>query len=290
MKYKLRILGVTILFLVFSGIYWYSFSIAKSSTNKVLKEKENQLKVEFYKQIDECFLQNDRLMYSTEYGNTKFTPMDMAAVNIIDNRLPSDMLYYINIDDYFPYGRFNQLVSTMFKCLKPGSFKDLDNLYAVKSVPWEIFMLRRIEESKFEYLLFRPVAVGYLKCDSYLKPYRPSLENCCEMALEYITKVDKDYTSCYDQSNIKTIKKVFGIYNRYYYLQDNNSEIFKGDFIDYASYTIPKSIDSNPLARHYVSYIYNNYYRVYYDIVPIANFSVDFNYYNYCIFRTNQYH
>ena len=64
----------------------------------------------------------------------EITAMMLDMLHLEPQPVDIPIQYYINIDDYFPYGRFNQLVSTMFKCLKPGSFKDLDNLYAVKLI------------------------------------------------------------------------------------------------------------------------------------------------------------
>ena len=50
------------------------------------KRKKNTLQKEFYDKLNEYWAGESRLMYSEEYGSTSYVPMDMDAVQFIDNR------------------------------------------------------------------------------------------------------------------------------------------------------------------------------------------------------------
>lgn len=100
-----------------------------------VEDKKSALQKEFYDKLNEYWGGESRLMYSEEYGNSSYIPMDMDAVRFIDNRNEKDMFFYSSVERLFPYDRFPLLTSTMFKCLKPGCFRELYELNAVKNTP-----------------------------------------------------------------------------------------------------------------------------------------------------------
>lgn len=222
-------------------------------------------------------------MVAEEYGNASYTPMDIDAVNLIDNRDPDNLYYWSTVEECFPYGRYQRLVSTMFKCLKPGNFKGIDEIYAINKQPWQIVMVNRPEKDKIYYIVFKPVAIAYLKGDFYLREFRPSLDECSGSALEYITKEDKDFKSCFDPNCGPVIKDVLSLYNRYYYLQNQQSDNkYTETYFNFESFQA-KDNPERTVYGHRISWIYDNYYRLYYDIYPLATFTVGFNKYNYDI-------
>lgn len=279
-----KILFVILAIIAMTYCYIYSKKVVyKLSIDFVEKEK---LKCEddFYTKLEQAFMNGSRLMYSIENGNSSYTIMDMEAVQRIDDRKLGDIDYYSLTELLFPYGRYQYLVSTMFKCLKPGNFKGLEKLYAVKETPWEIYMLNRTEKDKLFLVKFQPVAVGYLHVNQYMKAWRPSLNESCEDAFKYIINEDKNYKGCYAPENMHLVQKILSLYNKYYYLEEDegiDDRFIVNSFFSYDKYEGVNSLENNPLAGHQISLIYNNYYRVYYDIYPLHTYEVDFNYYNY---------
>lgn len=150
-------------------------------------------------------------------------------------------------------------------------------------------MLNRTEKDKLFLVKFQPVAVGYLHTNQYMKTWRPSLNESCEDAFKYIINEDKNYKGCYAPGNKHLVQKILSLYNKYYYLEEDEgvddrftvNSFFNYAFFSYDKYEGVNSLENNPLAGHQISWIYNNYYRVYYDIYPLHTYEVDFNYYNY---------
>ncbi|WP_239416443.1 hypothetical protein [Bacteroides sp. An322] len=145
-KIVICILGL-ILFPI--AYHFLHLHILQMSENYV-ERKKNTLQKEFYDKLNEYWAGESRLMYSEEYGSTFYVPMDMDAVQFIDNRDEKDATFYSSVERLFPYDRFPLLTSTMFKCLRPGCFKDLYELNAVKNVPWVAFLLKYQEKDKFQ--------------------------------------------------------------------------------------------------------------------------------------------
>lgn len=278
-KILICILGLILLSIAYYFLHLY---IVQMSEIYVDNQKET-LQKEFYDKLNEYWEGESRLMYSEEYGNTSYIPMDMDAVKFIDNRNTEDMFFYSSVERLFPYDRFPLLLSTMFKCLKPGCFGQLYELNAVKDIPWQAFLLKYKKKDEFQMFIFSPVAVGYLQSMAYMKNWRPSLDESCNDALEYLTKEDKDYRSCYNQNHKKTIKNILSLYNRYYYLQPQGyyGDGYENDsYINFEQIRLLPNPENEPWG-HQISWIYNGFYRVYYDVYPICTYKISFNYYNY---------
>ncbi len=249
-----------------------------------VEDKKSTLRKEFYDKLNDYMGGESRLMFSDEFGNSSYKPIDMDAVRFIDNRDANDYEYYGSVERLFPYDRYPFLTSTMFKCLKPGCFGQLYELNAVIDIPWQAYLLKRNDKDEFQLFKFTPVAVGYLQSSANMKEWRPSLDKSCDEALEYITKEDKDYRTCYNQNYKKTVQNILNLYNDYYYLQKNEQNTIIGEFdnsINFEQIKLPPNPESDPLSGHNVNWIYNGFYRVYYDIYTICNFEVSFNDYNY---------
>lgn len=280
---KNLIIIIVFLVIVLTGLFLYGISYIENYSIETVREKNTMLEADFYEKLDNSFKKNNRLMIAEEYGNASYTPMDIDAVNLIDKRDPDNHYYWSTVEECFPYGRYQHLVSTMFKCLKPGNFNGIDEIYAINKQPWQIVMVNRTEKDKICYVVFKPVAIAYLKGDFYLREFRPSLDECSESALEYITKEDKDFKSCFDPNCGPIIKDVLSLCNRYYYLQNQQSDDkYTGTSFNFESFQAEDSSEKN-VYGHRISWIYNNHYRLYYDVYPLATFTVGFNKYNYDI-------
>ena len=268
------IIGLTIL-------YWYSLSIIEKESISFVENRKEQLKKEFYDNLDDAFIDNSRMMYSEEYAQIEFTPIDMKAVRKIDGRLERIPSVSIIERLFPPYGRYHKEVSYLFMMYEPGSFKDLEEMYAVKKFPWETVLLKRIDKNTLKLFGFVPIAVGYKQIESYLRSWRPSLEKCCKSALEYLINEDKDYSDCYNPNNKRKVAEILKYYNRYYYLQPNNIKNNYNHNFSFDNYERPKIVEADWYYHHQFSYIYNGYYKVYYDIIPSVTYEVEFNSYNY---------
>ena len=275
------------LILLFPAYYFLHLHVLRMSKIYV-EDKKSTLQKEFYDKLNEYWGGESRLMYSEEYGRASYIPMDMDAVRFIDNRSAKDMSFYVSVERLFPYDRFPLLTSTMFKCLNPGCFGQLYELNAVKDIPWQAYLLKYKEKDKLQMFIFLPVAVGYLQSTAYMKDWRPSLDKSCDEALEYLVKEDKGCRGCYNQNNKKIIRKILTLYNQYYYLQqegpfgkyyDNYS--YNYNCINFEHISLSPDPEGKPICGHRINYIYNSFYRVYYDVYPICTYEVSFNYYNY---------
>ena len=292
-----RILFVILAIIAVTVCYNYSKKVVYKLSIDFVEKEKIKCENDFYTKLEQTSMNGSRLMYSVEYGNSSYTIMDMEAVRRIDDRKLGDMDYYSLIELLFPYGRYRYIVPTMFKCLRPGNFKGLEKLYAVKDTPWEIYMLNRVEKDKLVLFKFQPVFVGYLYVNSYMKTWRPSLDESCEDALKYIINEDKNYKGCHASENKYLVQNMLSLYNKYFYLEEdegidnrfNMEPIFHYAYFSYERYEGVNSLENNPFAGHQIGWIYDNYYRVYYDIYPLHTYEVDFNYYNYNHDRTDFY-
>lgn len=61
-------------------------------------------------------------MYSEEYGSTSYVPMDMDAVQFIDNRNEKDATFYSSVERLFPYDRFHSTNINNVQMFKAGVF------------------------------------------------------------------------------------------------------------------------------------------------------------------------
>lgn len=279
-KILICVLGLILL----STAYYFLHLYALRMSEIYVENKKSTLQKEFYDKLNEYWGGESRLMYSEEYGNSSYIPMDMDAVRFIDDRSAKDIGFYSSVERLFPYDRFPLLTSTMFKCLKPGCFEQLYELNAVKTAPWQALLLKYKEKDEFQVFIFLPVAVGYLQSAIYMKDWRPSLDKSCEEALEYLVKEDKDYKGCYNPNNKRTIKNILALYNQYYYLQQKGhfgNGYEDDDYINFEEIWLSPNPEGEPQCGHQISWIYNGFYRVYYDVYPYSTYEVSFNYYNY---------
>ena len=270
--------------ILLSTAYYFLHLYALRMSEIYVENKKSTLQKEFYDKLNEYWGGESRLMYSEEYGNSSYIPMDMDAVRFIDDRSAKDIGFYSSVERLFPYDRFPLLTSTMFKCLKPGCFEQLYELNAVKTAPWQALLLKYKEKDEFQVFIFLPVAVGYLQSAIYMKDWRPSLDKSCEEALEYLVKEDKDYKGCYNPNNKRTIKNILALYNQYYYLQQKGhfgNGYEDDDYINFEEIWLSPNPEGEPQCGHQISWIYNGFYRVYYDVYPYSTYEVSFNYYNY---------
>lgn len=275
---------IGILVLIFFPIAYYFLHLhVLQMSESYVEKKKNTLQKEFYDKLNEYWAGESRLMYSEEYGSTSYVPMDMDAVQFIDNRNEKDATFYSSVERLFPYDRFPLLTSTMFKCLRPGCFRELYELNAVKNMPWRAFLLKYQEKDKFQMFIFKPVAVGYLQSSYNLRDWRPSLDESCTSALEYLIKEDRNYKDCYNQNNKKTINKILSLYNRYYYLQtEGHYQNFEdNNYVNFENIKLSPNPEGEPLCGHRINWIYNGFYRVYYDTYPLLTYEVTFNHLNY---------
>ena len=262
--------------------YFLHLHVRKMSENYVEKKKKS-LHGEFYDKLNECWGGEPRLMFSEVYGGTSYIPMDMDAVRFIDNRDVKDMSFYATVENLFPYDRFPLLIPTMFKRLSPGSFKQIYELNAVKEVPWVAYLLKYIDKDKFQMFVFKPVAVGYLQSSIHLRDWKPSLDESCIDALEYLIKEDRDYKDCYNQNNKRIINQLLDLNNPYYYIQEETiyEKFQRGDYVNFSDIRPTTHPENDPFNGHHISWIYNGFYRVYYDIYPLCTYEVSFNHLNY---------
>ena len=264
-------------------LYCYVLTVIERESVLYVESRKKELKKEFYGALDDYFAENDRLMYSEEYSGVDFTPIDMKVVRMIDSRNIEEVNYAV-IDRLFPYGRYGNGVSYLFMNYQSGHYKNLEELYAIKHLPWQIFLLKRIDYERLTFFIFSPIAVGYQFIEPYMKSWRPSLEESCEEAYKYIIQEDKQYKNCFNPQNKRSVKEILGKYNRYYYLQPEKlSDInaFPGSIPPFETYENPRINNSAiPPFGYSINYIYNGYYRVYYGIMP-HTYKVEFNYYNY---------
>lgn len=121
---------IGILVLIFFPIAYYFLHLhVLQMSESYVEKKKNTLQKEFYDKLNEYWAGESRLMYSEEYGSTSYVPMDMDAVQFIDNRNEKDATFYSSVERLFPYDRFPLLTSTMFKCLRPGCFRELSKMF-----------------------------------------------------------------------------------------------------------------------------------------------------------------
>jgi hypothetical protein len=208
--------------------------------------------------------------------------MDMNVVQFIDNKNRKDIDFYDTVDKLFPNNRYPLLTSTMFKCFKPGNFSGLYELYAVNNLPWRAILLKYQEKDMFVLYMFKPIVVGYLQSSYNLKEWRPSLDESCFSALEYIIKEDRNYKDCCNQNNKKTINQILSLYNRYYYLKIG--DLYRNDedenFANFDNLKLTPNPEGEPIF-HELRWIYNDFYRVYYDAYPLVAYRVALNSLNY---------
>ena len=78
---------IGILVLIFFPIAYYFLHLhVLQMSESYVEKKKNTLQKEFYDKLNEYWAGESRLMYSEEYGSTSYVPMDMDAVQFIDNR------------------------------------------------------------------------------------------------------------------------------------------------------------------------------------------------------------
>lgn len=105
---------IGILVLIFFPIAYYFLHLhVLQMSESYVEKKKNTLQKEFYDKLNEYWAGESRLMYSEEYGSTSYVPMDMDAVQFIDNRNEKDATFYSSVERLFPYDRFPLLTSTI---------------------------------------------------------------------------------------------------------------------------------------------------------------------------------
>ena len=124
--------------------------------------------------------------------------------------------------------------------------------------------------------------VGYKKETISLREYRPSLDKCCTWAKEYIQEEDADNRMYYSPQNEEIVNKLFNLRNDYYYFQfeDYDKTFSSGgshiDSFDFANFNFSNH-ERITFPRGQLSWIYNNYYKVYYYELKSGNMKLSFN-------------
>lgn len=81
-KILICVLGLILL----STAYYFLHLYALRMSEIYVENKKSTLQKEFYDKLNEYWGGESRLMYSEEYGNSSYIPMDMDAVRFIDDR------------------------------------------------------------------------------------------------------------------------------------------------------------------------------------------------------------
>lgn len=207
--------------------------------------------------------------------------MDMDAVHMIDHRIDTNLPPYRLAWDLFPNGRYDNNVRMAFNSLRPGNFDDLYEMYYIQCKPW-IGTYIEPEGNIYNIKIFTyiPMFVGYKK-ETMSFDFRPSLDKCCIEAKKYIQEDDSDNRMYYSPHNEDRVNKLLNLRNDYYYFQyisiskSYPDHVHISDF-DFANFNFNNhNKDAFPFGN--VSWVYNNFYKVYYYTQKEGDINLSFN-------------
>ena len=264
---------------LYVGLYFFYLPDLARST---FEDKRDSLETSIKRQIKDAWNNKNALLYFKDYGGAKYLRMDMDAVRRIDNRVDSNVPAYGLSWTLFPNGRYATNVRTAFNSLRPGNFNDLYDLYYIQSIPWRgTYIAPDDDLYNIKIFTYTPLFVGYKKETMSLRDYRPSFDKSCKEAKEYIQEEDADNRMYYDAQNEDRVNKIFNLRNDYYYFQfrDNFRTVHPDSYIDnfdFAKFNFYNhQRDAFPFGN--VSWVYNNFYKVYYLTQRVGNMYLTFN-------------
>ncbi len=247
------------------------------------EQRRDSLHLKIKKQINDAWNNDDAILSFKEYGGAKYLRMDMDAVRLIESKKKDNKSPYSLAWDLLPLGRYDNGVRWTFDYLKAGNFNDIYELYYINSLPWSATFIGKEEDSyNIKVISCSPLFVGYKKETQSLREYRPSLDEVCKDAKEYLQKEDPDHRMYYSPGNEDRINKLFELRNDYYYFQFENylntvnPEIFIHEKFDFGGFNFHNH-DKNAFPSGQVSWIYNNFYKVYYRSTRIGTMHLTFN-------------
>lgn len=79
------------------------------------------------------------------------------------------------------------------------------------------------------------------------------------------------------------VSTILSLYNRYYYFQtEGHYQNFEdNNYVNFENIKLSPNPEGEPLCGHRINWIYNGFYRVYYDTYPLLTYEVTFNHLNY---------
>lgn len=254
--------------------------------NKALsafEQKKDSLHLRIKKQITDAWNNDDAILSFKEHGGAEYLRMDMDIIKKIDSRKAENKSPYSLAWDVLPLGRYGNSVRWTFDYLKPGCFNDIYELYYINNLPWSATFIGKDEDSyNIKVISLAPIFVGYKNETKSLREYRPSLDAVCKDAKEYLQKEDPDHRMYYSPQNEDRISKLFEIRNDYYYfefenyLNTVNPETFRHQNFNFADFNFYNH-DKKAFPSGRVSWIYNNFYKVYYYSTRIGTMHLTFN-------------
>ena len=114
----------------------------------------------------------------------------------------------------------------------PNLYNELESLHLIFfGGTWEINRLSRYKRSSSIFIVesVEPIALGYKKCNSYEKIYRPHPYAASKEAFDYLISKDNTFSVSYTNERNK-IKSILNERNKYFYIieQQNNSSLTYG--------------------------------------------------------------
>ena len=251
---------------VYIGFYFFYIPSLAEST---FKQKRESLEMDIKKQIKKAWGNDDALLFFKDYGEAKYLRMDMDAVRLIDKKQDANEPPYGLASKLFPISRYGNLVRMAFESVRPGNFSDLYDLYFIQSCPWAgTFIVPDQDLYHIKVIHYYPIFVGYKTENRSLRNYRPSFDDCCIDAKKYIQEEDKDNRMYYKPENEERVNEIFNLRNDYYYFEFQDfleSETYNEyiDKFDFANFNFHNHAEFRVL-RGKLSWIYNDFYKVFY--------------------------
>ena len=263
---------------IYVGLYYFYIPNVAETT---FEYKRDSLEMSIKGQIKKAWDNNNALLYFKDYGGAKYLRMDLNAVRMVNNikedknQTNSSTIYTPSMLPYlawdlFPNGRYADNVRKAFRSLSPGSFDDLYEMYYIRNKPWIGTFITPYENLyNIKVFTYTPIFVGYKKETLSLREYRPSFDKSCQEAKEYIQKEDTDTRMYYSSQNEKKVQEIFNLHNEYYYFQYRNiNRTFNPENAYFEDFDFAEFNFNNHSRFTYsygeVSWVYNNFYKVYY--------------------------
>ena len=261
------------------GVYNYYIP---DKAQSIFEQRKDSLNLKIKKQIIDTWNNDNALLSFKEHGGAEYLRMDMDAISFFDSRQIEDISQYGLSWDLFPVGRYSNYARWALEGLNPGTFNDIYELYYINSLPWSATLIGKEDSYNIKVISLTPLFVGYKKETKSLREYRPSLDEVCKAAKEYLQKEDPDHRMYYNPQNEDRISKLFEIRNDYYYFQFHNAlttvnpERFVNDKFDFANFNFYNH-NKTSFQSGRVSWVYNNFYKVYIYKKRIGTMQLTFN-------------
>lgn len=279
MKKILYLIVLVICIGIYIGIYFFYIPSLAEST---FEQKRESLEIDIKKQIKEAWGSDNALLYFKDYGGAKYLRMDMDAVRLIDNRQDYNMSRYELAWKLFPNGRYDNFVRKAFALMRPGTLRDLYDLYYIQSMPWVgTYIAPDQDMYSIKVFTYLPLFVGYKTENVSLRNYRPSFDDCCVEAKKYIQEKDNDNRMYYKLQNEEKVNKIFNLRNDYYYFQfrsfpePNSPNSYNNEF-DFANFNFHYH-NNFCFPTGNICWIYNRFCKVFYMTQRSGTMILSFN-------------